>query len=223
MLSVTKNQLVNFLPVTLNVEWIDSWEKWQKESGKIDKVSGAKSHKITRIEIDYGADDIKTFSKESKLSDLEKLERQNKAGDVYLNADEDKALKRWIASKRRELPVMVPLKTGEQMTCVSTDDLDFLEKTARVSKNLLPEAEYKRLWFWIFQKRLNRDVNKPIEVKSPLGKLIYSRTDELDTLQVISEKYRAGEKWVVDQVSKDEHDRIRRWIKEKENREPQIW
>lgn len=204
-------------------EWIDNWEKWQKESEKIDRISAAKSHKITRLEVEFDADNNKTFSKESKLSELERLVKQNDAGDVYLNAVEEKTLNRWIASKRREQPVLVPLKTGEQMTCIPTDDLDFLEKTARVSKNLLSEAEYKRLWFWIFQKRLNRDINKPIEVKSPLGKLVYTRTDELDTLQVISEKYRAGEKWVTDQMSKDEHDRIRRWIKEKDNREPHIW
>jgi hypothetical protein len=204
-------------------EWIDNWDKWQKESEKVEKIAARQSHKILRIDVDEGASAEKTYSRDSKLEQLQILQLQNEDGEVVLSAAEEKALKRWVDEKRRQIPVQVPLKNGDVMTCLHTDDLEFLEKTARISKNILPEADYKRLWFWIFQKRVNRDINKQIEVSSPLGKLVYSRSDALEHLQVIAEKYRAGEKWVTDQVNKDEYDRLCRWIKEKYEREPQIW
>lgn len=202
--------------------WINNWERWQTQTGRLDKQSNWKSHQIKSFEVECEGQNKMLFSFDSDLKELKRLKTEVLAGKVVLSSAEEKALNRWIKLHERELPIQIDLKNGSKTFCSPKDELKSLEQFARSNREYLSEQENRRLWYWIFNKRFLRDMNKSIELNSPYGKLSYSRSDKLDDLRVLATKYRDGETWLTQQMNRNEYDRLCKWIKEQETRFPDL-
>ncbi len=182
---------------------------WIQEKYKEERRIEYKAERLGKIELNFGVDESKEWSKESSLSELRRLESLNTRREAYLDPVEQRALVQWIEEAELKEPVRVELEPGQEAMEYDRQDskasLEFLageyEKGEHWAAQRLSKSDYQKVKTWIaekdrekdkgadYKKDQGREPEKPLKVaKTKDGKDKYvSRQMDLEQLKAARE------------------------------------
>jgi hypothetical protein len=203
---------------------------WIKEKHRDEKQIEAKADRLESIEIGSEEEGRSSWTPDSSLEELRKLEDMNSRGQVYLDKAEISALGNWVKEQEYKEPIFVQLEPGAEPFVYDRDDskesLQFLtreyEKGEQWVLHAVDEKDYRKVKGWIRdkdrekeQKEKDRPVNlidgDPYDMNSDS----FYRTEKLELLKAVEEQYRAGDVYARS-MGEDGYERLTGWITDAE-------
>lgn len=223
-------------------ETIDLDEYLAKQADKEEREEARKAKAWKEyckpIEVDRGANEPITYNRASSLESLRQLEKDYRNEDprvreAMTDAD-NKRLNDWIKEKFRdekrieqkaeklgniELELDADTK-GNWSKGSSLADLRKLEAMNARAEVYLDAAEQKALGNWIRDQELKEPIR--IELEPGSEPVVYDREDSKESLQFLANEYRKGEHWAKENLSKDDYQKVKTWIVDKDKpKEPE--
>lgn len=138
--------------------WISNWERWERETKRLDWIAKKDARKIRSIEVEILSGQKRRLSLDSDFQDLKQLQELHDRAKVHLNPAEYKALSDWIKYKERSQPIVLDMgKNAEPLVYRKDDPQESLQLLANVARNALDEQQYKRLYWWIQEMERNTE------------------------------------------------------------------
>lgn len=219
---------------------LDEYLSKQEEKELKDQEKKEKAWKAycKPIEVDRGANEPIRYDRASSLQALRQLEKDYADEDPRVRASMSEAdnnrLGDWIREKLRDEKRVetkaeklenIELQldgetTGKWSKASSLEDLRKLEAMNARAEVYLDSAEQKALGNWIKDQELKQPIR--IQLEPGTEPVIYDRDDSKESLQFLAKEYAKGEHWATEHISKEDYQKIRTWISEKDKpREPE--
>jgi hypothetical protein len=145
-----------------------------------------------------------------------------------MDGDDATRLKDWIKEKFREekrieskaeglekIDVELDSETkGSWSKTSSLEELRKLEAMNARSEVYLDPAEQKALANWIQVEKLKEPIR--IELEPGSEPVVYDREDSKESLSFLAKEYAKGADWATENLSKEEYQKVRTWIDEKD-------
>lgn len=197
--------------------WIDNWKQWEARTKVIENMHYAKALRITSIAVAIDADTTNHYTKESSLQDLQSLKEQTDTGVLALKPQEQKALEIWVKDKKGREPILVDMgEEYEPMLYRHDDPIDSLRLLARTAKTALEPDDYKKLWYWIYQRERDEEKEReqyiPVKITAPYAELEYTKDDSKEHLAMLLDGYKHKAKWALENMKEKDVKKVKEWL-----------
>lgn len=204
-------------------------KSWINEKNRENKRIEEKAEKMPKIAVALDSENRETWSKESSLEDLRRLEEMNKRREVYLDEAELKALDNWINAQELKEPIRIELERADGPLLYERDDSEaalslLLEEYETGKQEDISKKDYEKLKTWLDEKDVDRN-SPPAETSPALPAerisiyeeaenqhYHYDRESELSELRGLANDFLRDES----QLSQREFKELKVWIADKE-------
>lgn len=135
-------------------------DTWIKDGVYLEKRTYAQAMSVRDISIELNAEKKVRLTKNSSLSELNRIRKMDRKGDIVLSAVEAKALELWISEQEKTEPIRIKMADkGEEVLYERSDSREILEflaaeyKTGEKWAQGMKKKEYSKLLGWLKEKR----------------------------------------------------------------------
>jgi len=135
-------------------------DTWIKDGAYLEKRLYAQAMSVRDISLELSAERSVQLTKDSSLTELNKIRKMDRKGDIVLTAVEAKALDLWIREQEKAEPITMKMTDkGDEVLYERSDSREVLEflaaeyKTGEKWAQGMKRKEYSKLLSWIKEKR----------------------------------------------------------------------
>ena len=187
------------------------------------------------IEVDRGGNEPIVYDRSSSLASLRELEKDYRDEDPRVRESmseaDGKRLGDWIKEKYRDekrieqkaeklesIDIELDSETKEKWTAASSlKDLRKLDDLNARGEVYLDDPERKALGNWIRDQELKEPIR--IEIEPGSEPVVYDKEDSRESLSFLSREYQKGSQWATENISRDDYQKVKTWISDKDRLE----